>query len=126
MIGTPASISARFINRPRHDPEDLGARFFGAEGRFGHDFVADARQFQIELESGDAGFRPANFVIHVSEMILGADDVGEQFVTFQIAAVAEFGDEADTDSGDRSLDWHAGIHQREHSSAHTGHRARAV
>ena len=52
--------------------------------RFGHDFVADAGKFQIELETGDAGFGSAKFEIHVAEMIFGADDVGQKFVAFQL------------------------------------------
>ena len=78
-----AEIGARFVDRLRHDLENFRARFFRAHGRFGHDFMADAGQFEIELESGDARFRSANFVIHVSEMIFGADDIGEQLVAFQ-------------------------------------------
>src|SRR5205085_11065457 len=66
------------------------------------------------------------FVIHVAEMIVGADDVGEQLIPFQIAAVAKLGDESDRNSRDRSFDRHAGIHEREHSAAHAGHRAGAV
>ena len=64
-----AQISARFINRARHDPEDLGARFLRAESCLGHDFVADARKFQVELEAGDAGVCAAKFEIHIAEMI---------------------------------------------------------
>ena len=65
--------------------ENFGARFFCALNRFRHDLVADAREFQIELETGDAGIGSAKFEIHVAEMILGADDVGQQFVAFQFA-----------------------------------------
>src|SRR5476649_604748 len=58
-----AEIRARFGERARHDSENLGARLFRAEGRLGHDLVADARQFQVELEPRDARFRAAKFVI---------------------------------------------------------------
>ena len=56
--------------------------------RFGHDFVADAGKFQIELESGDAVIGSAKFEIHVAEMVFRADDVGQQFVTLQLPLVA--------------------------------------
>ena len=46
--------------------------------RFAQDFQTDARQFQIELESGDAVVGAAKFEIHVTEMVFRANDVGEQ------------------------------------------------
>ena len=69
----------------RHDPENLGARFFRALNRFRHDLVADAGEFQIELKTGDARVGSAKFEIHVAEMIFGADDVGQQFVAFHLS-----------------------------------------
>ena len=48
-------------------------------------------------------FRAANFVIHVAEMIFGADDVGEEFVALHLSVFAVFRDEADADSSDRVL-----------------------
>ena len=83
--------------------------------------MADAWQFQIELEPSNALIGSAKFVVHVAEVIFGTNDVGEQLVTFQIAAVAKLSDEADGNSGDRRLDRHACIHECEHSAAHTRH-----
>ena len=81
-----AESSARGLSSaPRHDRENLGARFFRALDRFGHDLVADAGQFQIELEAGDAVVGAAEFEIHVAEMIFGADDVGQQVRSASIA-----------------------------------------
>src|SRR5436190_3650219 len=121
-----AQITARLVERLRHDSEDFRARFFRAHGRFGHDFVADARQLEIELESGDAGLSPANLVIHVAEMILGTDDVGEKLVTLHLSVFAVFRDQADADSSNGRLDRNAVIHEREHSSADARHGAGTV
>src|SRR5205085_1379303 len=117
-----AQIGTRFIERRRHDAENLRARFFRAEGRFAHDLVADAWQFQIELEPSNALIGSAKFVIHVAEMIFGTDNVGEQLVAFEIAAIAKLRDETDGNSRYRRLDRYARIHEREHSTAHARHR----
>ena len=82
--------SARLVERVRHDAEDFGPRFFGARSCLRHDLVADAREFQVELETGDACLGAAKFEIHVAEMIFGADDVGQQVVAFQVAALRRF------------------------------------
>ena len=119
-------IDARFVDRLRHDRENLGARFFRAHRRFGHDFVAHARKFEVELESSDALLGSANFVIHVSEMIFGTDDVGQQFVAFHLAVVVVFRHETDANSSDRRLDRNARVHQREHAAANARHRAGAI
>ena len=62
---------------------------------FGDDFMADAREFQIELVPGDAGVGAAKLEIHVAEMIFRADDVREQLVAFQLSILARFGYETD-------------------------------
>ena len=54
-------------------------------------------------------------------MIFGTNDVGQQFVTFQLSIFAVLGHESDGNSGDHSLHWHAGVHQSEHSTAHARH-----
>jgi len=46
--------------------------------------MADAGKLEIELESGDAGFSSAKFEVHVAEVILAANDVGEQSVAGEI------------------------------------------
>ena len=122
----PAQIGARLVDRPRHDFENFRARFFRAHGRFGHDLVAHAGQFEIELETGDARFRSADFVIHIAEMIFGADDVGQELVAFHLPVITLLRDETNADPGDRGLDRNARIHQREHAAANARHRAGAV
>ena len=58
--------------------------------------------------------------VHVAEVILVAEDVGEDDV------VVAFLHEAHRDAGDRRLDRHAGVHERERAAAHRRHRRRAV
>src|SRR5437879_933465 len=62
-------------------------------------------------------------------MLFGADEVGEQLVTFPACGVsifAVFGDEAYGNSGDRSLHWDTSVHQREHPATDARHRGRSI
>ena len=79
-----AQLLARLGERFGHEAEDLRPRILGAMDGFRQDFVAHTRKFQIELKTRDTVLGPAKFEIHVSEMILGADDVGQQIVAFQV------------------------------------------
>ncbi len=88
--------------------------------------MADAGKFQVELITGDAGVRAAQLEIHVAEMIFGTDDVGEQFITFQLSIFAVLSDETDRNSRDRRFDGHTGVHQREHAAANARHGCRSV
>jgi hypothetical protein len=58
--------------------------------------------------------------VHVAEVILVAEDVGQH------GEVVAFLDQAHRDAGDRRLDRHAGVHQRQRGTADRGHRGRAV
>ena len=77
-------FGTRFVDCAAHDLENFAARFLRAMDRFAENFVADPGQFQIELETGHALGRSAKFEIHVTEMIFGADDVGQKLVAFQL------------------------------------------
>ena len=119
-------FSARCVERAAHDLENLRPRFFGALDRFGHDLVTDARKFEIELITGDAIVGAAKFEVHVAEMVFGADDVGQKLITFKLSIFALLRDEADRNSGNDSFHGNSGVHEREHSAAHTGHRGRSI
>ena len=115
-------VSARFVDCFRHFGQNLRARFFRAHGRFGHDFVADAGKFEIELETSDAGFGSTDFVIHVPEMIFRTENVGEELVTFERTVLRVLGNEAAANTCDRRFDRNARVHQRQHAAANAGHR----
>ena len=63
--------------------------------------------FDIHLQRGDAALGAGDFEVHVAEMILVAEDVGEDGE----ALVLE--NEPHGDAGGRPLERHAGVHQRE-------------
>ena len=58
--------------------------------------------------------------VHVAEVVLVAEDVGQD------ADLVALLDQAHRDAGDRRLDRHAGVHQRQRAAADRGHRRRAV
>ena len=61
--------------------------------------------------------------VHVAEVVLIADDVGQEDVAARGVGVL---DQADRDPADGVGDRHAGVHQAEGRPADRGHRARAV
>ena len=65
--------------------------------------------------------RAGDLEVHVAERVFLAQDVGQDG---ELAVLA--GDQAHRRAGDRRLDRHAGIHQRERRAARRGHRRRAV
>ncbi len=119
-------LRPRFIQHAAHDLEDFAACLRGARDRFGHDFVADAGQLQIQLETGHTSFGAAEFEVHVAKMVFRTDDVGEQFIALELAVFAVIGDQAYRDAGDGRFDGHAGVHQRQCTRAHAGHGSRSV
>ena len=64
--------------------------------------------------------RAGDLEVHVAERVLGAEDVGEGRV------LALGVDEAHRDAGDRRLERHAAVEQRERRAAHRRHRGGAV
>ena len=80
----------------------------------------EAVDLGVELQRGDELGRAGDLEVHVAERVLGAEDVGEGRV------LALGVDEAHGDAGDRRLDRHAGVHQRQRRAAHRRHRRRAV
>ena len=94
--GIAASIVSR-IDTPR--PLRLLER--GA-----HDLLRDAGDLDVHLQGGDPVPRAGHLEVHVTEVILGALDVGEDDVVVALL------DEAHRDARDGRLDRDAGVHQR--------------
>src|SRR5205823_4718198 len=56
----------RFFQCATHDTENFRARFFCALNRLYNDIVADTRELQIQLKTGDAAVGSAKLEIHIS------------------------------------------------------------
>src|SRR5208282_3226601 len=93
--------------------------------RFCHDFQGNPWQLEIELEPRDAVSGPAKFEIHVAEMILGTNDIGQRCVPHEPVSF-ELGDETDGYTADRFPDRYTGVHQCHCAGTNARHRGRSV
>ena len=94
----------------------LAALFKG----LGDDVVGQAVDLDVHLDGGDALAGAADLEVHVAVEVLDALNVQHGH-----PAVA-LGDEAAGDAGDRSLDGHTGVHQRQRGTADGSLRGGAV
>ena len=120
----PRSVLGHLLPRPidhlGHLVEDVKPTFLGLRERPFHDFAGNAVDLDVHLEGGDPGSGPRDLEIHVAEVVLVAEDVGEDH------AVLALFDQPHGDSGHRRLDGNSRIHEGEAAAAHRGHRARPV
>ena len=114
------SSAARAGQRLGHLAEDVQAAVLGLAERDLHDLLGDAVDLDVHLQRGDAVGGAGNLEVHVAEVILVAEDVGEH------GEALAFLDQAHGDAGDRLGQRHAGIHQRQRGAADGRHRRRAV
>ena len=110
----------RLGNRGLHDAEDVQAAFLRLRQRGLHDFLGDAGDLDVHLQRGHALVGAGDLEVHVAQMILVAEDVGQH------GKAVAFLDQTHGDAGDVRLQRRAGVHQRQAAAAHRGHRRRAV
>src|SRR5437763_842187 len=113
-------VGARRGDRLRHLGEDVEPAAASLLERVGEDLFVDARDLDVHLDGRDPLGGPANLEVHVAEVILVAEDVGED------GDLVILLDEAHGDAGNRSRDGDARVHQREAAAAHGRHGRRAV
>ena len=98
MRGACSPSSARAeVERLRHLAEDVHAAVFRLRERDLHDLLGDAGDLDVHLQRGDAVFGAGHLEVHVAEMILVAEDVGQH------GEALVFEDEAHGDAGGRPL-----------------------
>src|SRR5436190_19377771 len=95
-----------------HCVENFHAVATCAEDRLVHQTQRNAGELQVELESGETLAGAAEFPVHVTEVILAANDVGEHLVTLQVIAV-ELGDQTGANAGNGLPQRHTCVHQRQ-------------
>jgi hypothetical protein len=81
--------------------------------------LGDALDLDVHLQRGHTGRRAGDLEVHVAEVVLVAEDVGQHGET------VAFLDQAHGDAGDVRLERHAGVHHRQAAAAHRRHRRRA-
>ena len=103
-----------------HLAEDVQAAFLRLRERLLHDLEIEALDLDVHLDRRDAVPRAGDLEVHVAEVILGAEDVGEDRV------LLPFLDQAHRHAGDGGANRNAGVEQRERGAADRRHRRRAV
>ena len=74
--------------------------------RLAHDLTIDAADLDVHLQRRHAFGRAGHFEIHVAQVILVAENIGEH------AHMLAFFDQPHGDAGDRRFHRHTGIHHR--------------
>ena len=113
-------FGARVRQRFLHQLQDVHAAFARLRQRDRHDLLGDALDLDVHLQRRDAAIGAGDLEVHVAEVILVAEDVGQH------GEAVAFLDEAHRDARDVRLGRHAGVHQREARAAHRRHRRAAV
>ena len=108
-------FGARVRQRFLHQVQDMHAPLARLRQRDRHDFLGDALDLDVHLQRGDAAVGACNLEVHVPQMILVAEDVGEHR-----EAVAVL-DQAHGDARDVRLHRNARIHEREARTANRRH-----
>ena len=103
-----------------HLAEDVETTLAGLQHGLAHHATADAVDLDVHLEAGDATLGAGHLEVHVAEVVLIAEDVGEDDV------IVTLFDETHRDACDGRLDGHAGMHEGERAAADGGHRGGAV
>src|SRR5213592_1369505 len=85
-----------------------------------HDGARHTGDLDVHLHRGDARLRARDLEVHVAEVVLVTEDVGED------ADLVALPDEPHGHAGDRRLDGHATVHERERAAAQGGHGGGAV
>jgi hypothetical protein len=88
--------------------------------RHRHDLLGDALDLDVHLQRGDAAVGAGHLEVHVAEVILVTQDVGQH------REPVAFLDQAHRDAGNVCLHRHAGVHQRERCTTDGSHRRAAV
>ncbi len=88
---------------------------------FLHHLRAQTADLDIHLQGGDALGSAGDFEIHIAEVVFGALDIGQDLVT-----AGRIGDQAHGHTGDRGLDRHTCIHQRQGRTADGTHRGGSI
>ena len=113
-------LVARRAHRFLHLAQDVHAALARLRQRHLHDFLGDALDLDVHLQRGHAGFGARHLEVHIAEVILVTEDVGQHR---ELAAVL---DQAHRHAGHVRLDRHARIHQRQAAAADRGHRRGAI
>ena len=115
-----ADLGLGAAQRLDHPAQDVQAGFLGLRQRHLHDLLGDALDLDVHLKRGHAAGRAGHLEVHVAEVVLVTEDVGQHR-----EAVA-FLDQAHGDAGHVRLQRHAGVQHGQAAAADRSHRRGAV
>ena len=118
--GVLADLWPRLGDGSGHDLEDRQTGLLGLVQGSRQHVGGDSVDLGVELKRRHELGRAGHLEVHVTEGILGAEDVGQRHV---LALVVH---EAHGDAGHRRLDRHTGVHHRQRRRADRTHRGRTV
>ncbi|OQA06589.1 MAG: hypothetical protein BWY66_01788 [bacterium ADurb.Bin374] len=118
--GVDRQRGAGLRDRLHHLLENVHAAQLRLRERGLHDLEGDAVDLDVHLQGGDARGGAGDLEVHIAEVILVAEDVGQDF------EVVAFLDQAHGDARHRGLDRNAGIHHREGARADRRHRGASI
>ena len=114
------------LSRSRHSLFDLTQDEHSAAvslgQSLGHHFGRKTLDLDVHLAGGDTVFGTADLEVHIAEMVLVAEDVGQDGV----AAGGLVSDQTHGDTGNGLLHLHTAVEQRERASANGCHRGTSV
>ena len=113
-------VLARCGDLLEHLVQDEHAALVRLHECLAQDLGREAGGLVVHLHGGDALGGARHLEVHIAEEVLETLDVGED------DGLALLLDEAHGNAGDRALDGHAGIHERQRGTAGGSHRAGAV
>ncbi len=118
--GVGGEFRAGRRNGLAQDVQNLQAGLAGLLQGLGHNPVGDALDLDVHLQGGDPLLRPGDLEVHIAQVVLHPQDVGQDAVAVPLL------DQSHRDARDVGLDGHPGIHERQGGAADGGHRGGAV
>ena len=115
-------VSTRFSDRLLDLTQDMQSTSLSLVQSLLQDLVRETVHLDIHLSSGDTILRTRHLEVHITEVILIAQDIGEH----RVLHITLVGDQTHRDTGNRLLDLHTRIHQRQRTSADSSHGRRTV
>ena len=112
------------VDRLGDDVEDRQASLLGLGQRAAEHRGGDAVELGVELDGRDELAGAGDLEVHVTERVLGAEDVGQRRVAG--LTVHRVGHQAHGDARDGRAQRHTGVEQRQGRRADRAHRRRAV
>ena len=103
-----------------HLAEDVHTAFLSLSQSDLHDFLADAFNLDVHLQSSHAVIGTSNLEVHIAEVVFVAENIGQN------GKLIAFLDQAHGNTGHEVFQRHAGIQQRQAAAADARHRGRTV